>query len=179
METLRSLGEQMEALLEQVDRAVEEYSEASGLRCPEGCGACCHSPDIEVTLLDALPMALEMVAEGRGEEVAEWSGKQCPMFEDHGMGFGRCVRYGKRPSLCRLFGYAGVRRKDGLVQLAMCRVHKQLGVAVDEEVRPPLYETFSRQLIGIHPGYGTERLPIQEAVRQAVEKVLLARQFET
>jgi Fe-S-cluster containining protein len=98
---------------------------------------------------------------------------RCPVFEDHGGGKGRCLRYETRPTLCRLFGFAGVADKYGLVRLAVCRVQKERGLAVEETVRPPAFAEFGRRLAALAPEYGTELMPIREALRVALEKVLL------
>ena len=178
MQTIRSLAKQMEAVFDAIDQEVARYAADTGLACPNGCGACCEAQDIAITLLDALPMALDWldqgVAEAMAARLAEAHAAGCPVFEGTGDGRGRCGRYAKRPSLCRAFGFAGVRRKDGLPVLTLCRLHKQQRTHVPAHVPPPLYEKFSRQLQGIHPQYGTELLPIREAMRQALEKVLLA-----
>lgn len=45
--------------------------------------------------------------------------------------------------------------------------------AVEETVRPPAFAEFGRRLAALAPEYGTELMPIREALRVALEKVLL------
>ena len=179
MHAARKLSREIEELFAEADRAVGVYAGETGLTCPAGCGGCCRSPEISVTVLDMLPMALAMVGEGQAEAVLEGldAAVRCPVFEDHGGGKGRCLRYETRPTLCRLFGFAGVADKHGLVRLAVCRAQKERGLVVDEEVRPPAFAEFGRRLAALAPEYGTEIMPIRAALRVALEKVLLLERF--
>ena len=181
MQSLRSLVRQLEPLYAEIDQAVALYAQRSALACPPGCGVCCHSPNIEVTLLDALPLACSLVDEGEGETLLraleDHPQPHCPLFLHHGAGQGRCRRYAHRPSLCRLFGFAGRPNKHGLVTLAVCRVHKEKQTPIPTHPAPPSFTAFGHRLAAIHPAYGTTLLPIHEALRQALEKVLLARQL--
>ncbi len=176
---------------------MEHYASQTGLRCPATCGACCHSPEIEVTVLDALPLAWSILHDGgitdpqhsfgnepqnaaelMLEAIAQQEGPGCPIFIDQRSGpagekWGRCSRYAKRPSFCRLYGFAGWTNKHGVATLAMCRTQKDLGVQVDPEVKPPLFTEFSHCLQALHPDLGARRLPIHLAIKEALEKVLL------
>lgn len=125
-----------------------------------------------------LPMALHQYEQGL-TALPPSPKALCPRFESHGNGRGRCLSYEHRPTVCRLFGFAGIRNKHGLVQLTQCRVQKQLGQHPNPNATPPLFETAARCLTGIHAGYGTERLPIYEALRQALEKVALAAAYSS
>jgi Fe-S-cluster containining protein len=196
--SLLVLSQQVETIHAEADAAVAQYTEATGYRCPPACGACCHSPEVEVTVLDALPLAFSILhdavtrhtehspeqnaAELMLEAISRQQGPGCPVFIAQGAdagGFqaGRCSRYDRRPSFCRLYGFAGWTNKQGLVALAMCRTQKGLGAAVPLDVRPPLFTEFSHRLQAVHPGLGTRRLPIHLAIKEALEKVLLADQF--
>ena len=80
--------------------------------------------------------------------------------------------------MCRLYGFAGVENKRGEAVLALCRIQKDRGVAVERAGKPPLFAEFARRMQGIDLDYGTERLPIREAVRAALDKVLLVEMLE-
>jgi Fe-S-cluster containining protein len=178
MKSVRSLAKQIEELLAAADEAARGYGDQVGLRCPEGCGACCQTPEIAATVLEMLPMAVALLGDGEAmlERIRERV--ECPVFEDFGGGKGRCGQYAKRPLVCRLFGYAGVADKHGLVQLAMCRVHREAGVEVDSGVRPPAFSEFGRRLAALAPEYGTRLMPIGKALEVALEKVMLLARLE-
>jgi Fe-S-cluster containining protein len=178
MQAVRSLTKQIEALLTEADEAAGGYATQTGLRCPDGCGACCRTREIAVTVLEMLPMAVALAGQGEAVLGRIREGKGCPVFEDFGGGKGRCGLYGKRPLVCRLFGYAGVANKHGLVQLAMCRVHKEAGVEVEAGVRPPAFAEYGRRLAALAPAYGTRLMPIGEALGEALEKVMLLARLE-
>lgn len=177
----RLLARNVEELFAEADRAVARYAGATGLACPAGCGACCRSPEISVTVLDMLPMALAILDAGEAEGVhcSLRSDIRSPLFQDFGNGQGRCGRYDTRPTLCRLFGFAGVRDKYGLATLARCRVQKEMGVEVDPGIAPPVFAEFGHRLAALAPEYGAGLMPIREALRTALERVLLLQRLAT
>jgi Fe-S-cluster containining protein len=96
------------------------------------------------------------------------------------MGNGRCQVYLWRPTICRLFGFATVTSKAGEVQLAACVRHKaampdivaQTQVLINQKtVHPPNFADISQQIASLEPGFGHQALPINEALKVAVEKV--------
>lgn len=203
--SLAALALEVEQIHAAADDAVEQYASQSGLRCPSACGACCHSPEIEVTVLDALPLAWSILRDGLQdggttdpqhsfgnapqsaaelmlEAVSQQDAPGCPVFIDQGAGpsgekRGRCSRYAKRPSFCRLYGFSGWTNKQGIATLAMCRTQKDLGAQVDPSIKPPLFTEFTHRLQALHPDLGSRRLPIHLAIKEALEKVLLADRF--
>ena len=56
-----------------IDKAVAEFQLRSGLRCPAGCGLCCPTADVRVTVLEMLPIALEILC---NQDAGAW--KCCP-----------------------------------------------------------------------------------------------------
>ena len=54
-------------LYTQIDKAVAEFQLKCGLRCPSGCGACCPTANVETTILEMMPLALEILRRGEAD----------------------------------------------------------------------------------------------------------------
>jgi Fe-S-cluster containining protein len=171
----------------QIDQDIETFQTETQLHCPTGCGWCCENPNVEATPLEMLPLVLELFQRGEVEgwlqqaEESDFQG-QCIFYKTDPfvMGNGRCQVYLWRPTICRLFGFATVTSKAGEVQLAACVRHKaampdivaQTQVLINQKtVHPPNFADISQQIASLEPGFGHQALPINEALKVAVEKV--------
>lgn len=183
--TLKNLSDKVSILFREFDRMAHDFQMASGLYCPENCGACCQSETVEATLLECLPMAFTILDRDDMESCLNQLASTplpglCLLFiGNHAeQGTWGCSCYADRPLVCRLFGFAGSRGKDGQLQLAFCRVMRETGqnlpdVAGDARLAAvmPIITEAAIQLTTLHPDYGTRRQPINEAMRAAVMKV--------
>lgn len=176
-------------LYAQIDKAVAEFQLKSGLRCPAGCGACCPTADVQVTLLEMLPAAREILRRG---EAADWLERlaalpepgRCLLYAPQPApeASGHCSFYRWRPALCRLFGFAAVRGRTGLKALSVCRHIKQAdpqGAAaaalLAEEA--PCFVHSSTRIYALDPVLGTRLMPINTALRHAIERIGLRQSF--
>jgi uncharacterized protein len=178
---MRELIEAVQAALAGIDRPVEAFEGATGLRCLAGCGACCETPEVETTALELLPLAFELVRAGTAEawlqRARAAAGQRCVNYlSDPGTpGKGRCEAYGGRPAICRLFG-STARIRDGRTELVTCRVKRRetpdrvaaAEAAIDVA---PLLADLARTVTSLDPVLGRERLPINEALARAIERV--------
>jgi uncharacterized protein len=142
---------QVMAVFAAIDQQTAAVQQTTGLQCPPGCGKCCQSPTVEVTVLDCIPYALELVQQEQAEAVlqqlvdlqgadlqgdsqaradlpADRQRTTCVFYQaDPAIpGNGRCGIYPWRPALCRLFGFAATRNKYGQPELAACVEHKAM-----------------------------------------------------
>lgn len=188
---MEELAARVMALYGQVDGAIAAFQAAVPLACPAGCGVCCTYPEVEATPLEMLPLAVELFRRGEGDlwlgrlEVAAGAGaERCQFFApdplDPSSGRGRCTVYPWRPALCRLFGFATVTGKYGAPELAACARHKEQvpeGVAAaiaalaEDPGCLPSFGAIAEQIIALDPGWGRDRLPINEAARIALGRV--------
>lgn len=180
-----NLIERVKAVFKDIDTSTRKASEETGLRCPTGCRRCCENPNVEASVLEMLPLAEEVIAAGRYEDVLESvanSTNQYCVFlkgkETHP--HWGCSAYENRPSVCRLFGFAGVRNKVNRNEFAFCRVHKETQPAQVEavknatvlnRVRVPLFSEFATRLEEIEPNLGSARYPINEALVLALQRL--------
>ncbi len=176
-------------LYTRIDKAVGEFQLKSGLRCPPGCANCCPAADVQVTILEMLPVAYEML---RNAKAAAWmeglaavgDSKQCLLYSAQPLpgAAGNCSFYKWRPVLCRLFGYAAVRNRTGAKVLSVCRHIRQsdpekAAAAAALAPEAPCFVHYSSQVYGLDPALGTRLMPINTALRQAIERLGLQISF--
>ncbi len=166
----------------------------TALACPPGCGACCLSPDVETTLAEVRPLASALCDSGVAGAVLERLGalaaageRRCALYEPDPADprRGRCGAYAERPLVCRLFGFTARRDRNGAPELVACAVmHAERPEAVERaraEVRAggeaPLFGDFARAVAGERPDDGARQLPLNDALRLALEAELLARRL--
>lgn len=124
---------QVEQIFQEIDRQTATLQAATGLHCPPGCGRCCENPEVETTVLEMMPLALELWQRG---EVLQWIDRSqaveergpCVFYHPDPFipGNGRCSVYSWRPTICRLFAFATVTNKQGQPELAACVRQKEI-----------------------------------------------------
>jgi uncharacterized protein len=179
-------------LFTEIDRQTEAFQQATGLHCPSGCGKCCENEHVEVTVLDCLPLAIELFQQGKGEywfaQLTEPSRDSCLFYQPDPTqpGNGQCLQYANRPLLCRTFGFATVRNKAGNTELAVCAVHRATQPETIQQVQRSIalglpvsnFADLATQLESIDPSIGSQRYPINQAMKQALERVGLQMQWQ-
>jgi Fe-S-cluster containining protein len=175
--------------------ATEAFSDAHGLHCPTGCGACCLSPEVECSVAEWGPLVRELVRDGRAEAVLTQlhgqlaSGSSVCVFyaaENEDPRRGRCQVYGLRPMICRLFGFSARRDRDGTPELVSCRVMREhdpaavaaAAQAVRDGASAPVMGDLVGAVLADASGTDGRMLPINEALRVALERALLRASFE-
>ncbi|GAB6190432.1 hypothetical protein [Desulfocastanea catecholica] len=168
-----------------LDTAVAGFAARTGLCCPEGCGHCCLSEQVEATVLECIPLAFALFRSLQAELILkriEKTGLErgCVLYRpDYTEAkLWGCTQYRCRPVVCRLFGFAGNPDRQGIPRLARCRVMKEQAsggpatVKIDATESPmPLFVDAGLRITTLHPALGTVRLPINMALRQALLKV--------
>jgi uncharacterized protein len=186
----QEIADQVLAAYRQMEAETVALGAETGLHCPPGCGRCCDNPNIEATPLEMLPMALALIRQG---EVDYWldqadSHNNCVFYQPDpaAPGNGRCLKYEWRPSLCRLFGYAAVQDKGGDPVLAACSWHEAIMPERLERVRAaiasglpiPKFSDWQARIASLDPHWGYQHLPINQALRVALERVGLALAYQ-
>jgi Fe-S-cluster containining protein len=173
-----------------LDDRTRVFAAATGVRCPDRCGRCCRSPHVETTVADLLPLARELVGRGAAWDVLEriaarGNDASCVLYapDRDDPDRGRCSMYDWRPSICRLFGFAGRRDADGRPQLSACRVHAEHQPEVTAGARSdvaagriplPLFAEASLEIASAAPGFAARPRPINDALAEAVRGAALA-----
>lgn len=186
---LQDIAKQVQAIYSDMDDATAEFAKKSGLTCPPGCGRCCDNPKVEASVLEMLPVANSVISHGEAEslleKLADASASRCLMYEEDKthQGNGKCSVYKERPTVCRLFGFAGRKNKYGKKELAVCFRHKETQPnkvtetqtkIEGDEINLPSFSEFSARVEDLEPFLGRERMNINKALRTAIEKLAFA-----
>ncbi len=181
-----STAKKITRLFKKADFHVRKFNDMSGLACTAGCGACCTKADIEATVLEFIPLGYHLWRTGGALpwlERLEQAGAEAPcVFYEPAAGDsgrGRCGVYPWRGMICRMFGFSANPDKFGRPALITCRRIKETR---PEDVRRinerlatgmpvPVMRHYYMQLANISPSLARERMPINEAMRIALEIV--------
>lgn len=94
---------------------------------------------------------------------------------------GHCTHYAWRPAICRLFGFGAVRRRDGSLELAACKLLKQtqpedIMRAKTIQSQAPCFSHFGLLLNTIDLS-ASELMPINRAFERAILRLGLQMQM--
>jgi Fe-S-cluster containining protein len=170
-------GRPLEGLYElyaNLDDAIASWQRASGLGCPQGCGACCARYEPAVLPLEGMAVAAYVERTRNSTAVLEAASPQegagC-VFNDPDSPL-HCTVYPARPLECRLFAFSGVRDKHGEPLFRLCRdmsgpERRTLDASALRArygVLPPLMPDYGARL---HALGGAPAAPLREQARAA------------
>ncbi|MDN3644403.1 YkgJ family cysteine cluster protein [Lutimonas halocynthiae] len=175
----------VETLFYQLEQESAEFTKSSGISCNAGCGKCCTYADVEASPLEFLPWAFHLYLNGEVEKTLqilnETKSPTCIIYKplsiiDHG----RCSNYKYRGLICRLFGFAANTDKYGKLRLATCKIIKEgqadqyntTAEAITNGLYVPVFTEYYMQLNQIDFRLGNIILPINKALKMALEEVL-------
>jgi Fe-S-cluster containining protein len=180
----------VQAIYRRLDRKLTAFRRRSGLACLPGCGECCRSTEVEATVLELLPLALDLCRRGKAEETLDrlrdgGEPERCLLFSELPLGRfgGHCTAYSRRPLLCRLFGFSTVENREDRPELVACRLVRAsdpartgnaAAAAAQGRMAAPLMRDFSLAVYRLDPVLGSGALPINAALHQALERVALS-----
>ncbi|MBF0594356.1 MAG: YkgJ family cysteine cluster protein [Candidatus Omnitrophica bacterium] len=180
------------AVYRALDKEAVRFKVSCGLACPDQCGECCFSSNVEATELEMLPLAWDLVRLGKADEwydrAREMNFEGRCVFYSSDNSRGCCRSYVFRPLVCRLFGYAGSKDKHEHLRLVTCKVLKKVWPQEVEQVldkvgkgrlHPPLMMDFVMRVAGIDPDMTRDSLPVNQAFKKAVERVYVYQKFNT
>lgn len=185
---IREFSHNLLKLYQEMSDSFATYQSGTGWNCLAGCGRCCLNPEVEATMFEMIPMALAIYDEGTLEE---WMEKLQTTTQSHCLVYqqgnsemeGRCGRYKDRPSLCRMFGVAGYKNKQAEVTLSICKYIKDeyklenIPTNLDPATTPMMIE-WSYKLANLDPRLIQNKMPINQALLFALEKVALYAQYQ-
>lgn len=176
------------ALFRDLDQEIRRFQQNTGLRCVKGCGHCCQSTQVETTVLEMIPLALELKRQGLLDECftqtskAQFGGR-CVFFTPNSKETrkGCCAIYPHRPLVCRLFGFTARPDKRGKNLLVTCSLIKKSQGKKFEKTQEllaqglsvPLMTRYVIKLLHINFNLGVKQQPINKAIALAVECVAL------
>ena len=169
-----------------IDRKAARFQSVTGLQCPERCGSCCESEEVEATVIEMLPLAEELLSEyeistllDQIEAKINYGDPTCALVHriNDATGYLRCSHYPHRPLMCRLFGCAARKGRSGKKELSVCRIIKQgnssslirAEIFLNQGLDIPVYQECFMRIASLHPGMGFTLLPINIALKAALE----------
>ena len=177
----------IERIFERLESEIQQFQAETSLHCLTGCGKCCTKPDIEASPLEFLPLAFEWFQQGIAHQKMELLMKEdqavCQLyapFSTINAHLGSCSLYSKRGLICRLFGYAASKDKNGQIKLVTCKLIKEnqvdhYKIAMEQITNGnyvPIFSDYYKQLMQIDFRLGNQILPINQAIIAAIEEVL-------
>jgi uncharacterized protein len=185
---IKEFSHNLQKLYQEMSDSFSSFQKKSGLSCMASCGRCCVNPEIEVSLYEMIPMALAIYEVGN---LDEWLHKLTTSSQNYCLAYvhgenegeGKCGRYNERPSVCRMFGVAGYRNKKNEVTLSICKFLKnhygieQAPTNLDPNETPMMVD-WSYKLSSLDQRIIQEKMPINEALLKALEKVSLYAEYQ-
>jgi uncharacterized protein len=177
----------VEKLFAQLDNEISKFAKNTSLCCKSGCGHCCSNPQIEASPLEFLPWAFFLFLNGEAEAVLEKlkvkSGSLCYIYNPFSVSdfsAGNCNSYQYRGLICRLFGYGANTDKYGKLRVVSCKIIKEsqaenyqkAELAINNGLAIPVFTDYYMRLAGIDFQLGNLILPINKALKMAIEEVL-------
>jgi len=177
----------VEELFSRLENEISTFQSESQLHCLSGCGKCCTKPDISASPLEFLPWAFHLFLNGQAEKMLEElelkTDTNCQIYRPLtalDSNNGSCGEYKYRGLICRLFGYAASRDKYGKLRLATCKIIKENQLenfndteeAISKGLYVPIFTDYYMNLSQIDYSLGTTMLPINQAIKKAIEEVL-------
>ncbi|MDE3743877.1 YkgJ family cysteine cluster protein [Maribacter polysaccharolyticus] len=175
----------VENLFSKLEQETVQFGKTSGLSCVAGCGKCCTYPTIEASPLEFLPWAFYLFLNGEAEKTIvklnKTQSSTCLIYKPLSIiDQGSCGNYKYRGLICRLFGFAANTDKYGNLRLATCKIIKEgqaenyssTTEAMTKGLYVPVFTAYYMQLNQIDFNLGNIILPINKALKMALEEVL-------
>lgn len=185
MQQLRDTASQLMILNDEIALTYSRYQNDRKLFCRSGCGQCCLHPGIEASVLEMLPLALHLydqgIAESTLEALQQHTQDGCFFYKasSEDRKSGQCGVYPFRPAVCRMFGAAGYRGREGEVLLSVCKVIRadapEAVIATEQSLSsetPPMMRNHKAQIAQLDYELSKENMPIKQATAVALEKVI-------
>ncbi|MFV0376757.1 MAG: YkgJ family cysteine cluster protein [Mangrovibacterium sp.] len=176
----------MQKVLENAALHTEKFSKTSGLGCAPKCHLCCLKKDISASPLEFFPMAYHLVKSGGADrfydQLEQLSEPEiCVVFNALPNAPGGCSNYLYRGLICRLFGFSTSRDKQGQYRMVTCRIIKETPAYQSLQpktiAKAPVAADYYMQLAAIDWQLAHEQLPINQAIKRALELVMRYYQY--
>ena len=175
----------VENLFLKLEHETNQFKQSSEISCVSGCGKCCSYPNVEASPLEFLPWAFHLFLNGEAKNFLALLNKTnkltCLLFKPLAiLGQGRCTNYKYRGLICRLFGFAANTDKYGNLRLSTCKIIKEgqakkytsTNEAIKKGLYVPVFTEYYMQLNQIDYNLGNKIMPINKALKMALEEVL-------
>lgn len=180
---IKEFSYNLQKLYEEMSQAFSSFQKSMNLGCISSCGRCCLNPEIEASHMEMIPMALEILKEGKLDEWVEKlslaQDQPCLIFKAGAReGEGQCGQYNTRPSVCRMFAVAGYFDRNHQINLSICKFIKETYFIQNPPTNlppetTPVISQWMMKLSSLDPRLIHHKLPINMALLKALEVVSL------
>ena len=176
---IRELVFNIQTVYDEMAETFSKFQKDSGLPCLPDCGQCCTNPEIEASLFEMLPWALKVYDEGTSdlwlEKLENPHQNFCLLLnKSH-----KCLSYSERPAVCRMFGVAGYKDKYGKSTLALCKVIRENNPNSPLPTDAPVMSQWFNRISNLGDPSLHKKLPINEAMRSALVKIMFYFQYHS
>lgn len=177
----------VETLFQNLEVEIIEFQKETKLGCIAGCGKCCSTPEIDASPLEFLPWAFHIFLNDQAEEtlleLKQSKTSTCFLYRPKSLAeftSGNCGTYQYRGLICRLFGFGATTDKYGKLRIATCNIIKEgqttnyenATEAINTNLSVPIFTEYYMQLSQIDFKLGNVFLPVNKAMKAALEEVL-------
>jgi len=186
-----TLEKELISIYEAIGARYSRIQSEARLPCEKGCGECCLNPGVSATPLEMLPLALNLLRQGGGEEWLVKTREElnsfptCFFYKPKSLDGkkGACSIYLERPILCRIFGAYLRQGKEGKPEWSIC---KKIKTENPEQVQKLERETYNipdwydfphvwkMKIYGLAPHLAQTELPINLALWEIFQWIYLA-----
>ena len=178
--------DEVESVFNELDDHLNRTAVQSGLNCPTFCGMCCRKSDIEASPIEFMPLAAWLYKTGKVDDFLTkldnpehpW----CACFDPRASVKGEwgCQFYEHRGLICRLFGFGFRLNRDNRPVLVTCKIMKNTRssavarageMAEEHPEEMPVFSHYFMKLLAIDPDLAVPQMPINQAIRVAIEKL--------
>lgn len=178
---------QVRQVFDELQLETDRFISQSKVSCIQGCGLCCTNPKVSASVIEFLPLAFDLYQKGKAEEflsllTSTAEGSYCVILKKMSVDAdaGQCSDYHNRGLICRLFASSARKNKTGEKELLMCKKIKEhkkeayetATVAINQGLDVPLSSDYYTRLYNIDFNLTQEQVPINIAIRKAIEEVL-------
>ena len=174
--------QKIETLQKTIDKDTKSFKRHTCIDCENHCSECCRYHDVNASPLEFLPFAWHAYKLGMldhwFDELEKHEQPQCIFSRTEENNWG-CRIYPVRGLICRLFGFSATTDKNGRPVFAVCRKLKlnqpetagKAGLYVMQGGKIPVMSNYYRRLAAIDPALGNQFMPINLAIKKALEMV--------
>lgn len=150
-----------------VNEKLSSFSLKEGIRCPTGCGTCCERFLPDVSKLESLYLAYNILLSKKKTEIIrrlneskEQKNGPCPLYD--GDNDFHCMCYDARPLICRLFASSCFPGKNGESKFALCHLNTDFKGPDKVPADAPVMGVFGQRMICLEDNDNiTEFLPLR------------------
>ncbi|MGQ7869686.1 hypothetical protein [Sunxiuqinia sp. sy24] len=171
---------QVQKVLEEAALHAEQFQRTSQTSCPSGCFNCCLKKDIYASPLEFFPLAFHLYQTNTADSFYDQIENQpentiCSLFSPISTDGWGCTEYAYRGLICRLFGYSTTSDKMAQKRMVSCKTLKKTPnyqtMQADTLLKAPSFQDYYMKLASIDWQLANESLPINQAIKRAIELV--------